>query len=451
MDSYSAEEAQKAVLGAVMANNDLIEELETGIEPDDFIEPYKSIYEAIKYLYSCNIEATPITVMNQIEKGEASGMIEFAMLGNMVTNSFIPASLTPYINIITSNAVKRKAANIIKSIQSKALTEEGINTVVEQLVNCTQRLSSNKSIENGFVPELLDSTLTEIEERNSKKGLAGISSGFSELDRLTGGWQPGRYYVLGARPKVGKTSLFSQIASTAAEQVPTVVFSLEMTKQELMRLLLYQAARLDSMKEQTGTLQEADFDRMTKACTGLSKLNLWIEDKVRTIPQIITSLKLIQKEFSRKSKGPVGLIVIDYVQLIQGDNRLSRNYQLEQISRDLKNIAKDYNLCILALAQVNRSVEERQNKRPLPSDLKDSGSFEQDADGLLLMYRDAYYNDRNEKNSLKYNFGGEKVIADIVDINMFLNRHGAAGQFQLDFLTQYRRFVEHGDNGNPFM
>ena len=158
--------------------------------------------------------------------------------------------------------------------------------------------------------------------------------------------------------------------------------------------------------------------------------------------QIRTSIKQIQKDLDRKNKGKLGLIVIDYVQMIHGDKKLSRNYQLEEISRGIKEIAKDNKMCVLALSQLSREVDNRSDHKPLPSDLRDSGSFEQDCDGLMLMYRDAYYKGQTDSNTRAYTFGKDKVLADIVDINMFLNRHGKADKFQIHFLTPYRKFVE---------
>jgi replicative DNA helicase len=248
---------------------------------------------------------------------------------------------------------------------------------------------------------------------------------------------------------MGKTSFFCQLADYASHSVPVVLFSLEMSKKDVVKMLIYQNSKVDSMKEQVGKLSNQDINDIDTVSIKLKNNKLFIDDRSKNITQMRTALKKAQKQFDNHNLGEIGLIVIDYVQLMHGDKKLQRNYQLEEISRGIKDIAKDFNACVLVLSQLSREVESRADKRPLPSDLKDSGTFEQDCDGLMLMYRDAYYNDRNYSNTSEYEYNSQPLVADIVDINFFLNRHGASDIIHLDMIPQYRLFIDK-NNQNLF-
>lgn len=440
MKLYS-EQAEKNILGSILLDNAILEDCNLVV--DDFYNPiHKDIFEAMLTVKEKGIAIDPISTIEAIKDKNID--IEFSYLAALISTVSATGNYKYHAKIIKERAAQRQLIKIAEEIKHTA--SKDLSEAIQQAVKDIQALQIEDEVNDGYVPDLIDKTIEKIKENNRKGHISGISTGFEELNKLTGGWQPGRYYILGARPKMGKTSLFCQIADKAAEEVPTVIFSLEMTKEELMKLLIYQNSKIDSMLEQSGKLTAKEFHEMKEAVSSLYEKPLYIDDKSRTIADIRASMKKIQKIFHNKGKGNIGLIVIDYVQLINGDKRLQRNYQLEEISRGLKEIAKDFNVCVLALSQLSREVETRKDKKPIPSDLRDSGSFEQDCDGLMLMYRDSYYNGQKSTNTVIYKYYKANVVADIVDINFFLNRHGPAGIFKLDFVTPFRRFFDHDGN-----
>lgn len=437
MRLYS-EQAEKNVLGSILLDNEILEDCNLAV--DDFYNPiHKDIYEAMRTVKGKGIAIDPISTMEVIKEKNID--IKFDYLSSLVATVSAAENYIYHVKIIKERAAQRQLIKIAETM--KATAGKDLSEAIQQAVKDIQSLQIEDENIEGYVPDLIDKTLKKIKENNKGGNISGIPTGFDELDKLTGGWQPGRYYILGARPKMGKTSLFCQVADKAAEKVPTVIFSLEMTREELLKLLIYQNSRIDSMLEQSGKLTAKEFHEMKEAVSSLYKRPIFIDDKSRTINDIRASMKKIQKVFNSKGKGNIGLIVIDYVQLIHGDKRLQRNYQLEEISRGLKEIAKDFGVCVLALSQLSREVETRRDKKPIPSDLRDSGSFEQDCDGLMLMYRDSYYNNQKSTNTVNYKYYNADVKADIVDINLFLNRHGPSGIFQIDFVTPFRRFFNH--------
>lgn len=436
-----SENAEKNILGSIFLDNEILKDCNLVI--DDFYNPiHKEVFEAMLTVKERGMPIDPISTMEVIKEKNID--IKFEYLSALVMTVSATENYIYHAKIIKERAAQRQLIKIAETIKSTA--NKDLSETIQKAVKDIQSLQYEEENIIGYVPELIDEAIERIKQNNKTGNISGIPTGFKELDKLTGGWQSGRYYILGARPKMGKTSLFCQVADKAAEKVPTVIFSLEMTKEELMKLLIYQNSRIDSMLEQTGKLTSREFHDMKEAVSSLYESPLFIDDKSRSMTDIRQSLKRIQKVFDSKDKGKIGLIVVDYVQMIHGDKRLQRNYQLEEISRGLKEIAKDFGVCVLALSQLSREVETRKIKKPIPSDLRDSGSFEQDCDGLMLMYRDSYYKGQTDTNCVRYKYCNANVKADIVDINFFLNRHGPSGIFKLDFVTPFRRFFNHDGN-----
>jgi len=435
------EEAERYIIGSILIDNEL---MENTLTHEDFYKlEHRFIYEAMESLYKSNKPIDPVTLMDKLMDNDA---ITFLYITTLIDTIATTHQFNYYVKIIKEQSAKRKLIKIAENIRE--ISFRGNKELADIISQCTKDIQALDIAESegiNYVPDIVDGVLEKISQSNRSGCISGIKTGFHDLDKLTGGWQPGRYYILGARPKMGKTSLFCQIAETAANQKPTIIFSLEMSKEELIKLLIYQNSKIDSMLEQNGQLTQSQFRTMQEAAEAMKHKNLYIDDTSRDLHQIKTTIKRVQKDLDRKNKGKLGLIVIDYVQMIHGDKKLSRNYQLEEISRGIKEIAKDSQICVLALSQLSREVDSRKDNRPIPSDLRDSGSFEADCDGLMLMYRDAYYKGQTSSNTQEYKFGKEKVLADIVDINMFLNRHGKADKFKLHFLTPYRKFIETND------
>ena len=439
--NFYSEEAERNMLGIIIADNDVLEECNLKI--DDFYNPvHKNIYEAMLKLKENNRPIDPISLSDRLK--DTNTGVDFKYIAYLATSCDVTGNHEYHAIIIKERAAQRQLIKIAEKM--KNTTNNDLSETIEQAINDIQALELAEEKMEGYVPDLIDGVLEEIREKNKGGKMSGIETGFNEFNRLTGGWQAGRYYVLGARPKMGKTSLFCQLAEKAAEVVPTVIFSLEMNKEDIMKMLIYQNSKIDGMLEQTGQLTAKNFTKIEEAVKELYERPLFIDDTSNTINEMRASLKKIQKIFHKKGKGNIGLIVVDYLQMMEGDDTKQRNYQLEQISRGLKGIAKKYNACVLALSQLSRNVEGRQDRRPIPSDLRDSGSLEQDCDGLMLMYRDSYYNGQDDKNTTEYNFDGKEIKADIVEINFFLNRYGATGVLKFDFIKPFRRFFNHGEN-----
>jgi replicative DNA helicase len=436
-------DAEIYVIGSIILENELMDKAMEKLTDEDFYEfEHRNIFKAMMHLYQKKRPIDPITIIDIVKHDG----IQFEQITSFINKIASTHQVEHYINIIKDKSAKRKLIKIVDDVKTSSFKgNENISEIVSQCIKDIQILDNEETDDINYIPDIIDGVLEEIKLSNKSGVIAGLKTGFHDLDKLTGGWQKGRYYILGARPKMGKTSLFCQIAEIAANQKPTIIFSLEMSKKELMKMLIYQNSKIDSMLEQNGELTQKEFNSMRNACDTMKNKDLYIDDRCLNMQQIKTSLKNIQKDLYKRGKGKVGLIVIDYVQMIHGDNKLSRNYQLEEISRGLKEIAKQNELCVLALSQLSRAVDDRTDRKPIPSDLRDSGSFEQDCDGLMLMYRDCYYKGQTADNTHPYTLGTEKVLADIVDINMFLNRHGKADRFQLHFLTPYRKFVETKD------
>jgi replicative DNA helicase len=437
-------EAEKSLLGIMLFETELIDEIIGYLTVDDFYHvEHREIYQAITELKKVGTNVDPITIYDNLQTRKIAGT-EFHHITSLISAVVTTSNYMHYAKIIKERSAQRKLIKIAAQLQGKA--EVNIAETIQQAVSDIQALQIDDTSYSGYVPELIDGVIANIKNGSKNGTVSGVPTGFCDLDKLTGGWQPGRYYILGARPKMGKTSFFCQLAEIAASKVPVIIFSLEMSKEELIKLLIYQNSKVDSMLEQSGKLTAIEFKEMQDTIKDLKQKPIYIDDKSRTMVEITASIKKAQKIFNKQGKGRVGLIVIDYVQMIHGDKRLQRNYQLEEISRSLKEIAKDYKVCVLALSQLSREVEQRSDKRPIPSDLRDSGSFEQDCDGLMLMYRDSYYNKQNDTNSVKYKYNQSNILVDIVDSNFFLNRHGPAGILQIDFATPFRVFFSHGNN-----
>jgi replicative DNA helicase len=432
------EEAERYIIGSILTDNGL---MDNPLTHEDFYKiEHRWIFEVMETLHKGNKLIDPVTLMDLLKSNET---ITFKYLMTFIDSIATTHQFDYYSKIVKEQSAKRKLIKISENIKQISFKgSEELSDIISQCTKDIQALDIAETEGINYVPDMVDGVIENIKTSNKSGCIAGIKTGFHDLDKLTGGWQGGRYYILGARPKMGKTSLFCQVAETAANQKPTIIFSLEMSKEELIKLLIYQNSKIDSMLEQNGQLTQSQFHTMQEAAEAMKRKNLYIDDKSRDMQQIRTSIKQIQKDLDRKNKGKLGLIVIDYVQMIHGDKKLSRNYQLEEISRGIKEIAKDNKICVLALSQLSREVDNRRDNKPIPSDLRDSGSFEQDCDGLMLMYRDAYYKGQKSDNTQEYKFGKDKVTADIVDINMFLNRHGKADKFQIHFLTPYRKFIE---------
>jgi replicative DNA helicase len=424
-------DAEESVLGALLLSRDAINAVgELDLRPGDFYRPaHQHIFDAVRSLYTTGAPVDVVTVADELRR---AGLLEecggVGALHNLQNATPAISSAGHYAKIVQDTATLRQlifAASDIAELAysepddvAKALdiAETKVFTVGDQRTADTIRTLEE------LLPEVLDH-LQATFDKGSK--ITGIPTGYSDLDDLLSGLQPSALYIVGARPAMGKTAFGLGMATHAAQfaNKPTLVFSLEMAHQELTQRILASEARVDSTKIRTGDLAEADWAKIGKAI-GRLEVPLFLDDNPRvTVMEIRAKARRLKAQF-----GGLALIVIDYIQLMGGSGT-SENRQLEvsEISRNLKILARELEVPIVALSQLSRNLEARADKRPMLSDLRESGSLEQDADVVMFLYRDeVYHPDSPDKGS------AEVIVAK--------HRAGPIGTKRLVFLGQYTRF-----------
>ncbi len=424
-------DAEQAVLGALLMDPEAVHRVVTFLRPDDFYHPgHSTIYQAILQLID---EGKPVDLLTVTEHLRLEGALEriggaayVASLLDVVPTS---ANVEYYARIVEEKALLRTLIRV-----SSRITEMGYESseeperLLEQAEQMILELSAGRETTAfASLKDILMKTWARIEEIYSNKGkVSGIPTGFIDLDNKITGLQPSDLIILAARPSMGKTALALSIAYQVAlkQRIPVAVFSLEMSREQLVQRLLCAEARVDQYRLRTGNLREEDWERLTDAAAILNEVPIFIDDTAAcTVREMRAKAKRLQAE-----KG-LGLLVIDYLQLMQSNRRVeSRHLEIAHISRSLKGLAKELNVPVLALSQLSRAVEQRPNKRPQMSDLRESGSLEQDADLVLFIYRDEYYNADSE----------QKGIAEII---VAKHRNGPTGTVELGFLKEFTRFV----------
>lgn len=424
-------DAEESVLGAMLLSRDAIGVVsEMGLNPQDFYRPAnRHIFDAIRALYSSASPADVVTVADELRRNgllvEVGGPDALHELQNAT-----PAisSAGHYAKIVQETALLRQLIYAAGDIAELAYGEpddviKALDEAETKIFNVAEQrvTDSTRTIEE-LLPEVMDH-LQETYDRGDI--ITGVPTGYQDLDELLSGLQPSALYIVGARPAMGKTAFGLGMAAHVAQHStkPVLVFSLEMGHQELTQRILSSEARVDSTKIRTGKLAEADWAKIGKAI-GRLEVPLFLDDNPRvTVMEIRAKARRIKARF-----GGIGLIVIDYLQLM-GGNGSSENRQLEvsEISRSLKILARELEVPIVALSQLSRNLEARSDKRPMLSDLRESGSLEQDADVVMFLYRDeVYHPDSPDKGS------AEVIVAK--------HRSGPIGSKRLVFLGQYTRF-----------
>lgn len=435
-------EAERAVLGAILIQNEAMSSVLEIINDNDFYrEAHRVIFKAMLQLYSKNEAIDLLTTVDVLRKEQkledVGGIAYITALGNNITTA---ANVKYHANIVYEKAVQRRLINISTEIASKAY--EGSEEIKSQLDYAEKKIleiSTNQSTnEYTMVENMLMDAVDRLNKLNENKGkLTGIPTGFKDLDRLTSGLQPADFIIIAARPSMGKTALALNIVQEVAlrghkekglnQPYNVAVFSLEMTKEQLFHRMLCAEAQIDSQRLRTGELNAEDWERIWNACDKFSKAKIAIDDT----PAISVIEMRSKARKVRSDQGGLDLIVIDYLQLMQGSSKSSnegRQQEVSEISRSLKALARELNVPIIALSQLSRSVESRQIKRPMLSDLRDSGSIEQDADMVCLLYREDYYNPETENQNIT-----ELIVAK--------NRNGPVDTVNLFFHKQFTKFA----------
>ena len=425
-------EAEQAILGSMLTDKDaVISAIEVLKEEDFYRADNRAIYGAILNLYSRAEPIDIITVKAELEslgKFEQVGGLEYlAMLPDKVPTT---ANAMKYVNIVEEKSTLRsliKTANEI--IELGYDPTEDVTDVMENAEKKIFNIMQNKDKKSySPIKDILVDSFTQLEELyNRKQHITGVPTGFTELDYKTAGFHGSDLILIAARPAMGKSAFALNIATNAAVRanVPVVIFSLEMSNEQMVNRILCSEAMVDSNKVRTGKLEEDDWTKLAGSIGPLSEAEIFIDDT----PGIsVTEIRAKCRKL--KLEKNIGMVVIDYLQLVQGSNKRngSREQEISEISRSLKILAKEIGVPVIALSQLSRAVEQRPDHRPMLSDLRESGAIEQDADIVMFLYRDDYYNQDSEKK-------------DIAEVIIAKHRGGSTGTVELLWLGSYTKFV----------
>lgn len=426
------EDAEQAVLGSMLTDNDAVMAAVEVLKEDAFYrEDNKIIYQAILNLYS---KSEPIDIITLKDELESMGKFEqvggFEYLASLPDKVPTTANVQKYIKIVEEKSVLR---NLIKT--ANEIIELGYNPTedVEDIMDGAEKkifdiMQSKNTKSYTPIKDVLVESFTNLEKLyNQKQHVTGVPTQFYDLDDKTAGLHGSELILVAARPAMGKTAFALNIATNAAlrANVPVAIFSLEMSKDQLVNRMLCSEAMVDSNKVRTGKLDEEDWTKLAEAIGPLSEAGVYIDDTPGiSVMEIRTKCRKLKMEKN------IGLVVIDYLQLISGSNKKngSREQEISEISRSLKVLAKELNVPVIALSQLSRAVEQRDDHRPMLSDLRESGAIEQDADIVMFLYRDDYYNKES----------AEKDIAEVI---IAKQRGGSTGTVKLYWMGNYTKFV----------
>ncbi|BEU88546.1 replicative DNA helicase [Selenomonas sp. TAMA-11512] len=430
-------EAEQAVLSAMMLKKEAAQSVTEMLQPDDFYrQAHRLIYEAIRDLMDRGEPVDIITLTEQLKKTSVLDRVGGIQAVGAIANAVPTAANVMYhAKIVREKAQLRRLINVATEIESSAYEEAG--DVSELMDEAEKKILAVASDPHGGVvvplKDILVETFMQIEERyENKGGITGISTGFTDLNKLTAGLQRSDLILVAARPSMGKTAFTLNIAANVAlrseEKKRVAFFSLEMSAAQLVQRLLCSEARIDASRLRIGDLEDEDWGRLIDAANRLNKAEIYIDDTPS-----ITAMELRSKARRIKAeKGGLDLIIIDYLQLMQGRSSKgsdNRQQEISEISRSLKALARELNVPLIALSQLSRGVESRQIKRPMLSDLRESGSLEQDADIVMFLYREDYYDPDTENKNVT-----EVIVAK--------HRNGPVDTVNLTFLKEFTRFMD---------
>ena len=424
-------EAEQAVLGAMLLSHDAVIVAMEKLQSQDFYrDVHRIIFEAMDHLHRENKEIDVITLpdeLKRMKKLDDVGGLEYVLnLPNLVGSA---ANIEYYANIVAEKALARNLISTCTELTTEAYdgqkeTEALLDDAERRILQLSDTKNRGDFASVGAVVEVTLDKITKLYE--NKAGLTGLPTGFRDLDRMTSGLQPSDLILVAARPSMGKTAFTLNIAqNVGVRQHKTVAFfSLEMSQEQLVQRLLCQIAHIDSQKLRTGQLNsDEEWTRLTDACDKLYESPIYIDDTPG-----ISVAEMRSKARRLKSEHGLDLIIVDYLQLMQGRNAESRQQEISEISRSLKALARELKVPLIALSQLSRSVESRQDKRPMLSDLRESGALEQDADIVSFLYREDYYDKETENQH-------------ITEVILAKHRNGPVGSVKLYFKNEFTLFL----------
>lgn len=425
-------EAEESLLSGILIDNNTLLDIIDILSPEDFYRSvHQKIFSGIVELFSKNEPVDLVTLTNALkERGNLEEIGGATYLATLVDTVPLAVNAKHYAKIVHDKATLRRLIGKANEIAKECFEDRGnVDETIDFAESSIFEISKNKHKQSFYpISEIIDGNIETLEERQGNKALVtGVPTGFTRLDNLISGLQKSELIILAARPSMGKTALALNIARNAAvdANVPVAIFSLEMSKEQLSMRLLCSEARIDSSRLRGGFFSMEDWRKLTDAAGVLSDTSIFIDDT----PDI-SSMEIRAKARRLKMEKDIGIVIIDYLQLMKG--RMSaerRDLEISEISRSLKALAKELDVPVMALSQLNRMLEQRNDKQPRLSDLRESGALEQDADVVAFIYRDEVYN--SDDNNPK------KGMADIL---IKKNRNGPTGEATLTFLDSYTRF-----------
>jgi len=425
-------EAEQSVIGAVLLEPDVFSTASERITASDFYRAsHEVIFEAMYQLFEKGEPIDIVTVTTELQNSDkldiAGGVTYLTDLASSVPTA---ANIDFYSKIVEEKALLRRLISTATDIVTKTFAKEDeVEEVLDEAERSILEVSSRKNV-NAFKPikDVLIEVYDNIEQlHHAKDDVTGIPTGYRDLDRMTSGFQRNDLIIIAARPSMGKTAFALNIAQNVAINTDenVAIFSLEMGAEQLVQRMLCAEGNIDSQRLRTGKLEQEDWGKLTMAMGSLSHAGIYIDDS----PGIrVTDIR--SKCRRLKQEHGLGMIIIDYLQLIQGSehSRENRQQEVSEISRSLKSLARELEVPLIALSQLSRGVESRQDKRPMMSDLRESGSIEQDADIVGFLYRDDYYDSESEQQN--------------IEIIISKQRNGPTGTVELAFVKEYNKFVD---------
>lgn len=425
-------EAERAVIGSMMMDSDAIQVASELLTEEDFYQgQYGMLFRALVALYQQGVGADLVTLQNKLREMEVSPeLTSVEFISDLINSVPVSANIKHYANIVYEKSMLRRLIRVTENITGNCYKDtDALEDILEdtekQIFDVIQKRNTSE-FEN--IRDVVLRTLNSIEQAARQKGhITGLETGFRDLDFKTAGLQKSDLILIAARPAMGKTAFVLNIAEYIALHTASTIalFSLEMSKEQLVKRMLSMNSKVDSQKIRTGSLEDEEWGKLVESVRKLGNSNLVIDDTSG-----ITAAELRSKCRRLKMEKGLDLVIIDYLQLMSGSGKRkseNRQQEISDISRSLKVMARELNVPVIALSQLSRAVEQRPDKRPMLSDLRESGAIEQDADMVMFLYRDEYYNAETELKGQ-----AEVIIAK--------QRSGPTGSVHLAWLAQYTKF-----------
>lgn len=437
-------DAERAVIGALLVSETAVAAVAEQLTPEEFYsETHRIIYAAMMRLYSRGDRIDQITLTNELNSiNEFDRVGGRAYIFQLVESVPTASNAARYAEIVRGKALLRSVIDVGSRITEDAFREP--EDVTEALDSAEQLIYgvSNRTLKQHLAPvsELAPGALEMIQRLYEQEGeVTGVETGFEDLDRLTTGFHKSDLVVLAARPAMGKTAMALNAIwhASGEKKMPVAIFSLEMSKEQLVQRLISQTTRIPAQALRSGNVKAEDWPKLLRGVAQVSEAPIWIDDTAGvTLMEMRAKVRRLASQLSAQGGPPLSLVVVDYLQLMvgQGSRNDNRQQEIAEISRGLKVLARDLDVPVLAIAQLSRAVESRHDKRPMLSDLRDSGAIEQDADMVMFLYRDEYYNPDSD----------DKGIAEVI---VGKHRNGPTGKVQLAWLEQYTKFASLARRG----